>query len=203
MLHEVQAIIERATTTVNTETLARQKINDIRVLSESKFVHLVRRIVDEIVSQRFHLDDSAAETIDPCDGDADEIDAEDSEDSEDAEEQIIILDEGFDLSTIVSSEPAPAAAVTERTLRSEIQGKWDSLRRRHLHALETLEERLARLGAVVQDIELAGTPAIDLPVPEVSESEVPGARQENRSHRRRLISRTFDAADDAGSAEPR
>lgn len=199
MLHEVQAIIERATTTVNTETLARQKINDIRVLSESKFVHLVRRIVDEIVSQRFHPDDSAAETIDPGDGDADEIDAEDSEG---AEEEIIILDEGFDLSTIVSSEPAPAAAATERTLRSEIQGKWDSLRRRHLHALETLEERLASLGAVVQDIELAGTPAIDLPVPEVSASEVPGARQENRAHRRRLISRTFDAADDAGSAEP-
>ena len=51
--------VENATTLVRTATLADRGIDQIRVLSESKFLGLVRRMVDESMDQ--HVDDAYAE----------------------------------------------------------------------------------------------------------------------------------------------
>ena len=205
MKPEVEALIQRATTTIKTHTLARENILDLRILSESKFMHLLRTLVDETLEKR--LAQPLAEGVDASSTDSDTSDPLDwIGDGEEAE--VIILDEGFGLTDLdpygdqTEGEPhslsgdglsgdSPNAHADN--VHAEYQVRWDSLRQQHLAALETIEDRLARLGKMVQDIQFGGLLELQVTeqVTDGSTSCSSGEGTMNRLRRKKLISRTL------------
>lgn len=149
---ELPRVVAHSTTPIRTETLRKKGIEEIRVLSESRFLHIVRKLVEDAVTRRL------ADLL-PLTADATE------------ETEVIVLEESLDAlkkasdatlgaearpiakaSTKEPAKPAAAAPASEAS-SNPYREKWDDLRRKHVEAIEAIEARLNSLGTAVRGME--------------------------------------------------
>jgi len=159
-------VIAHSTIPVRTEKLREKGVDEIRVLSESRFLHVVRKLVEDAVARRL------AAVLPPA-----------KKESEDTE--VIVLEESLDAlrkALDPTADPPPAesrdaevgaGSNTANTARdasdakastpsipesqaataSAYRERWDELRQRHLETIEAIESRLAHLGKAVLGME--------------------------------------------------
>lgn len=172
---ELPRLLTESVTPITTETLARKGIPGVRVLSESRFLHLVRRLVESSIQRRL---DARAENPPASPGPASPGSADSDDDA------VFVLDDdrgylhaaeerqdeplprpenaprsetgevetGAGAAPTGSPEGAPSTSSREG-LRGEYQARWDRLRQGQLDALSSIEQRLEKLGNVFQAME--------------------------------------------------
>jgi hypothetical protein len=117
---EIPKAVSDSTTRVTTSDLSEKGIEDLRVLSESKFLYLVQRLVEDAVEKRLHAQKSAS-----------------------APSDVVVLSDVLEPSTGETLEELGADT------SSEFNTRWNELRAKHVQALENIEARLSHLGSTV------------------------------------------------------
>jgi hypothetical protein len=128
--HEIPRVVAHATTAIKTEVLAEKGIGDLRVISESKFLHLVRRIVEDSIARRFAQIQPYLKAR-PDDG------------------EVVVLDESLE----ALAHDCVAALGTDPLDPDAYRERWNELREKHVSALETIEARLSSLSETVRGVE--------------------------------------------------
>ncbi|MBN1443303.1 MAG: hypothetical protein JXA90_11395 [Planctomycetes bacterium] len=143
-------LIAETTAQVKTDLLSRKGIDSVQILSESKFLHIVKKLVERSIQNR--LRDGARSIA------ADLADTWGAEGAADFEDDVFVLDEDLNLTeaplrAACENETRPVSPAAAGGLRDEYQRKWDELRSRQLKALDSIELRLERLSHAFQSVE--------------------------------------------------
>jgi hypothetical protein len=155
---DIPRVISHATTQVKTAALSQKGIEQIRVLSESKFLHLVRKLVEDTVARRL----ADLESVPRSNGHE--------------PQEIVVLEESLHSLDRDSREALPSKSEDVLGHRD----RWNRLRQKHVEALEAIETRLASLGETVRDMEETLTQGTDV-LPRERRRELRGQALRNRA----------------------
>ncbi len=163
----LEEVIDEATTRIRTESLVQHGVGNLRILSQSRFLHLVEQMVETTLES--HVGDVKEALL------AQGPIAPAAQPGQPAHEAVILgaapgvpagVPFGYAPATVVPFSPpaapvapspaAPSPAVAREALddaRSELgrrlQGEWERLRENHAEHLERLETRLTSLASAV------------------------------------------------------
>jgi hypothetical protein len=138
---ETHKVIAHATASVPTATLTQRGVERLRILSQSKFIHLVRRLVEDELRRRLALQSSASGSAKPVAAPP-------------AEAEVYVLDDDL-RDCHDKATPAPPASVDApgNVSPGGAVSSGLGLREKQLEAIARLEERLATLGDSVRSLE--------------------------------------------------